>query len=178
MKFKEGCFYEKTIKLIGIVLAMILAIMQFSTISYGTSIDQGAMGGPSIGIDNTPPNIVSVSLDKNMVKPGETSKFDFEVEDIGQDTIPPVVSNVKRITDTVTAPGEFIVQFDVTDNKSGVANMGIGFGYSPANDLSGVHFANAEKIGENTYQAKVKVESPYSKFVVVAKKQISEQVKS
>lgn len=106
------------------------------------------------------------------------SKFDFEVEDIGQDTIPPVVSNVKRITDTVTAPGEFIVQFDVIDNKSGVANMGIGFGYSPANDLSGVHFANAEKIGENTYQAKVKVESPYSKFVVVAKKQISEQVKS
>lgn len=81
MKFKEGCFYEKTIKLIGIVLAMILAIMQFSTISYGTSIDQGAMGGPSIGIDNTPPNIVSVSLDKNMVKPGETININMEVED-------------------------------------------------------------------------------------------------
>lgn len=238
---------KKQLRLIGIALVMILAIMQFTTTSYGTSIETGGMVGPSIEIDTTPPNIISVSADKTMVKPGESitfnmeveddssgaktffvywvfkqdptqtlhqqydimydiggyvyglsdsmeagdweamqvgiydnqdnfqiyqretseivAKFDFSVEDIGQDVRPPVVSNVKRITNTVTAPGQVIIQYDVTDDRSGVNEFAGGFNYSPVADLHDSRGAHTEKIGENTYQATVNVESPHDKFV-------------
>ena len=72
---------KKQLRLIGIVLAMILAIMQVTTISYGMSAEPGDMGEPSIGVDTTPPNIISVTADKTMVKPGESITFNMEVED-------------------------------------------------------------------------------------------------
>ena len=60
---------NKTIKLTCIVLILILLMVQFSTIAY------------AIIEDTTPPNIISVSSDKNVLKIGETITFNVEVED-------------------------------------------------------------------------------------------------
>lgn len=60
---------NKTIKLTCIILILILLMVQFSTIAY------------AIIEDTTPPNIISVSSDKNVLKTGETITFNVKVED-------------------------------------------------------------------------------------------------
>ena len=53
---------KKNIKLTCIVLVLILLMVQFSTIAYAIE-------------DTTPPNIISVLSDKNVLKTGETITF-------------------------------------------------------------------------------------------------------
>lgn len=91
------------------------------------------------------------------------SKLDFTIENTDQDTEAPIVSNVKKITTNVNAPGEVIIQYDVTDNKSGVNSAGIT--YYPSGDLSNSTTVPSEKISGNTYRASFIVDSKYKKFV-------------
>ena len=102
---------------------------------------------------------------KNGLDDGILSKFDFTVEDTNQDTEAPIVTNVKRITTNITAPGEVVVQYDVVDNNSGVQQNAGGVTYSPANDLSSTKTGSTKKISGNTYQSTFYLDSQYEKYV-------------
>lgn len=102
---------------------------------------------------------------KNGLDDAILSEFDFTVEDTNQDTEAPIVTNVKRITTNITAPGEVVVQYDVVDNNSGVQQNAGGVTYSPANDLSSTMTGSTEKISGNTYQSTFYLNSQYEKYV-------------
>lgn len=96
---------------------------------------------------------------------GLLSNFDFTVEETDQDILPPVVSNFKVITENVSAPGTITVQYDITDDKSGVKDDAVGLILSPISDLSHERKCNATKIGEKTYQAEIDIRDKYEKYV-------------
>lgn len=93
------------------------------------------------------------------------SNFDFTVKETEQDILPPVVSNFKVITENVSAPGTITVQYDITDDKSGVKDDAVGLIVSPISDLSHERKCIATKIGEKTYQAEIDIRDKYEKYV-------------
>ena len=93
------------------------------------------------------------------------SKFDFTVEETDQDILPPVVSNFKVITENVSAPGTINVQYDITDDKSGVKDDAVGLIVSPISNLSHERKCNATKISERTYQAEIDIRDKYEKYL-------------
>ena len=58
------------------------------------------------------------------------SNLDLEIEDSNQDTVAPVVSNVKRVTKNFKSGDRVTIEFEVTDDNSGVKNHSGGITYA------------------------------------------------
>ena len=93
------------------------------------------------------------------------SKLDFIVNDANQDTTAPVVSNVKMVTQNISAPCGVVIEYDVTDDKSGVRDNSVGVAFSPSNDLSNLSSGSCQKVSGNTYRSTFGLDSKYKKYI-------------